>query len=79
MGVNRDHLVTLMVASRESAIQDIADKMKKGATWEERSAAYPAMLRLCISGLDGIEMTTLRFAAGRAGNAGAGRSARRSA
>lgn len=55
MGVNRDHIVAMMVTSRDQVTKNMASKMKKGTTWEERSAVYPAMLRLCLSQLDGMK------------------------
>ena len=49
LGIKREHIAELMLASRDAAIQDLARTMKAGETWEERRAAYPVMLRVCIS------------------------------
>ena len=49
LGIKREHIAELMLASRDAAIRDVVRKMKAGATWEERRAAYPVMLRMCIS------------------------------
>ena len=49
LGIGRRHVAMLMLAERDSAIRELTDKMKPNATWEERSAAYPALLRLCLA------------------------------
>lgn len=48
MGVKRTHIAKLMVASREAAISQLAGKMKASATWEDRRAVYPMMLKVCL-------------------------------
>ena len=40
-----------MVASRDASTRDLSKKMKRGATWSDRSAAYPIMLKLCLAAL----------------------------
>lgn len=47
-GVKRTHIAQLMVASRESATRQMSRKMRAGASWEDRRAAYPIMLKLCV-------------------------------
>lgn len=49
LGIKREHIAELMLASRDAAIRDVVRKMKAGATWEERRAAYPVMLRMCVA------------------------------
>ena len=49
MGIKRTHIAQLMVASRDSATRDLARKMRASATWEERRAAYPLMLEICLA------------------------------
>ena len=51
MGIRRTDIAQLMTASRDAVTRDLAGKMKVGATWEERSAAYPMMLELCLAGI----------------------------
>ena len=48
MGINREQVSTMMLASREAAIRNLAEKMSDGATWKERSAAYRLMLDICM-------------------------------
>lgn len=48
MGIKRTDIATLMVASRDGPIRDLANGMSPDAPWEDRAAAYPAMLRLCV-------------------------------
>ena len=48
MGIKREHVAALMLASREAAIRDIAEKMSDDATWKDRSAAYRVMLDICL-------------------------------
>ena len=55
MGVKREHIALLMLASRDSAIRDVATKMKAGTTWEARRTAYPVLLRLCLAQLPGMK------------------------
>lgn len=55
LGIKRKHLVEIMVASRDAASRDLADKMKAGAKWEARRAAYPIMLKMCLRGLPGMK------------------------
>lgn len=52
MGIKREHLARVMLASREAAIQQVVAKMKASASWEARRAAYPVMLKLCIAQFD---------------------------
>ena len=47
-GVKRKHIAEIMLASRQSAISEAVKLMKKNATWKERSAAYPFMLKVCL-------------------------------
>lgn len=49
-GVKRTHIAKLMVASRDAATRQLSGKMKTGSPWENRRAAYPIMLRLCLAG-----------------------------
>ncbi len=49
LGVKREHIAQLMLASRDNAIRDVVAKMKAGTTWNERRAAYPTILQLCLS------------------------------
>ena len=48
MGIKRTHIAKLMVASRDAATRRLAGQMKASATWEDRRAAYPIMLNLCL-------------------------------
>lgn len=48
-GIKRTHIAQVMLASREAAIQQVVSKMRAGTSWEARRAAYPTMLKLCIS------------------------------
>ena len=47
-GIKRTHIAQVMAASRDAAARDVASKMKTSATWRERRAAYPVMLRICL-------------------------------
>ena len=49
VGIKREHVAQLMTASRDSAARDLAGKMKASATWEDRRAAYPLMLEICLA------------------------------
>ena len=49
LGIERQHISQLMLASRDAAIREVSAEMKADATWEERRAAYPALLRLCLA------------------------------
>ena len=49
MGIKRTHIAQLMTASRDSAARDLSAKMKANATWEDRRAAYPIMLEICLT------------------------------
>ncbi|MCY4558946.1 MAG: hypothetical protein OXF79_21740 [Chloroflexi bacterium] len=49
-GVKRIHIAKLMVASRDAATPQLSGKMKAGSPWQNRRAAYPIMLRLCLAG-----------------------------
>lgn len=55
LGIKRAHIAKLMVASRESAIQKLTKRMKASASWEDRRAAYPIMLRICLAQLPGMK------------------------
>ncbi len=48
-GVKMEHIAKLMLASRDSEINDVVAKMKANSSWKERSAAYSVMLKLCLS------------------------------
>ncbi len=50
LGIKREHIAEIMLASRESYIKDLLSKMNKDTTWEARRAAYPIMLKLCVLG-----------------------------
>lgn len=49
LGIKREHIAELMLASRDAAIRKVSGKMKAGATWEVRRAAYPVLLRHCLA------------------------------
>lgn len=49
LGIKREHIALLMLASRDSAIREVSGKMKAGSTWEERRAAYPVLFRHCLA------------------------------
>ena len=51
MGIRRTDIAQIMTASRDAVSRDLAGKIKASATWEERSAAYPMMLELCLAGI----------------------------
>ena len=51
MGIKRKDTAALMAVTRESSARDLAGKMKADATWKDRSAAYPIMLKVCIGSL----------------------------
>ena len=51
LGMKREHVALVMAASRDSAARDLSSKMSPTATWEERRAAYPHMLKFCLLGL----------------------------
>ena len=55
LGIKREHIAKLMVASREAATRDLAAKMRANAPWENRRQAYPLTLKLCLAGLPGLE------------------------
>ena len=55
MGIKRDHIVKLMVASRTDATKNLVSNMDVNATWEVRAALYPLMLKMCLSGLPGMQ------------------------
>ena len=48
MGITRAQAATLMLASREAAIRNLAEKMSDGAPWKERRAVYRVMLDICM-------------------------------
>ena len=49
LGIKREHIAELMLASRDSAIRDMTSNMNPGTAWEDRRATYPALLRMCIA------------------------------
>ena len=49
LGIGRRHIAQLMLASRDSAIRELTGKMNANAAWEERRAANPALLRMCLA------------------------------
>ena len=51
IGIRRTDIAQIMTASRDAVTRDLAGKMKASATWEERSAAYPMMLEICLAGI----------------------------
>ena len=53
LGIRREHIAQLMLASRDAAIRELTDKMKANVTWEERRAAYPPLLRFCLGQFTG--------------------------
>lgn len=55
LGIKREQIAKLMVASREAATRKLAGQMKADATWEARRAAYPIMLKLCVQQLPGMK------------------------
>ena len=55
-GVKREHIAEVMAASRDATTREtISAKMKAGASWEDRRAAYPVMLRICLQQLPGMQ------------------------
>ncbi len=55
LGIKREHVAELMVASRGAAIRDLSSKMKASASWDDRSTAYPIMLKYCLGELPGMK------------------------
>ena len=55
MGIKRQHVAKLMVASRDASTRKLARQMRASATWEQRRAAYPLMLKICIGQLEGMK------------------------
>lgn len=51
LGMKRGHVAKVMAASRDVAARDLSSQMSPTSTWEERRAAYPFMLKLCLQGL----------------------------
>ena len=49
LGISRKHIAEIMLASRDAAIRDVSGKMKADATWEDRRALYPTLLKLCLA------------------------------
>ena len=54
-GIKREHIAEVMTASRDATTREVASKMKAGASWEARRAAYPLMLQLCLRQLPGMK------------------------
>ena len=50
-GMKREYVAQIMTASRDTAARDLSSKMAPSATWQDRRAAYPIMLKLCLQGL----------------------------
>ena len=51
IGVKREHVAKLMLASRDKAILDFAKTLAGGGkkpNWEKRRTFYPPLLRLCV-------------------------------
>ena len=55
LGIRRAHLAKLAVAERDKAIREVAQKMNADATWGQRRAAYPVLLKVCIRNLPGMK------------------------
>lgn len=51
LGVKREHIAELMLASRETGIRELADKFASGTgnpDWAQRRGIYLSVLRLCL-------------------------------
>ena len=55
MGIKREQIAQLLAADRSDGAQNLADSMNADAPWENRSAAYVVMLKLCVQRLPGME------------------------
>ena len=51
-GVGLDEAVTIMLATREEAVDLVVAQMRPGAPWSERAQFYAGLLRGCLRGLD---------------------------
>ena len=51
LGFKRTDIAKVMAASRDAAARNLAGQMKADATWEDRRAAYPLMLQICLQSL----------------------------
>ncbi len=49
-GIKRSFVAEMMVANRAVNVENLANKMTPGMSWEQRRMAYPPMLTLCIRG-----------------------------
>ena len=49
LGIGRKHIAALMLESRQHAIEEVSAKMKAGASWDDRKAVYPVLLKLCLA------------------------------
>ena len=51
LGIEREHVAALMLASRESAIRELSETLASGSKnpgWETRRGFYPSILRMCL-------------------------------
>ena len=55
LGIKREHVVELLVASRSAATADIVAGLDPNVPWERRRLVYPALLKLCLLSLEGMQ------------------------